>query len=122
MNKIKPVKIYFLFFLCLFITSLIYLILLKKGIFVYNDKNLIKHTFIIGILNFFILGIFAGNNKQNKGLFFGFIYGFIFLIILGLINFLNNDLLTKNFIVKSILYLISSSIGGIIGVNIKKFI
>lgn len=122
LKKIKPMKIYFIFILLLIISSLIYGILIKKEMVKTDSSSISKYSFLIGISMFFILGFMGGNNKQKRGLITGFLYGFFVIALLFLVRFLGFDNLNKAIISKSLIYLLASSLGGIIGVNLKKII
>lgn len=83
-----------------------------------NNSNPII-LLLIGALFFFFCGFTYGNHSHKKGLLIGFLVGIIHLLIIKLIAFLVTGSFSFN-ILQFLIYVITSGIGGIIGVNIKK--
>lgn len=111
--------VYGLFIVILSIICLVYSILLyfKKFDFIINNNHLI--TLLIGIISFIFLGLLSGIAASKNGLLEGFISGLIIILLTLIINiFLKNPFELKT-LLKIFIYLISSSLGGIIGVNIR---
>jgi len=115
-----------------FIILLIWLILsliiiAMSSIFVYfkwidvEGKSI--YIFICGIVLFIILGFLSGNIKQTKGLLNGMTLSLFVVMILILIQFLGlESKLTLGNIAKYAVFLLSSGLGGIFGVNFKPII
>lgn len=114
------VYLFFLLILSIFIGIYSFLIYTNK---INSDRKTINmHSFVIGVILFLILGIISGNIAQKNGLLEGLIASLIIILISLIINFIIDvPFINKNFI-KTITYLVSSSAGGIIGVNIKPII
>ncbi|NLG81712.1 MAG: TIGR04086 family membrane protein [Bacilli bacterium] len=108
-----------------FIISLI--ILTISTILVYtqviNISGRSVFLFINGVLLFLILGFLVGNIKQKKGLVSGVLYGIIIVIILMLIQVLGfEDKLTLNLLSKYLVFILSTGVGGSLGVNFKPIV
>ncbi len=106
-----------LFFLLLF--SFIYTLMIKNKT---GTQNYNIPASIIGGLIFFIIGFLSSNHHQKKGILTSFLYSFIIVIILFLIINLTNTKYNPLIIVKYLIFIISSIIGGIFGVNVKKLV
>lgn len=122
---VKNVKTNFIILLIWFIISLI--IFTISSLFTYfgsiDISNKSIFVYLLGVLIFFVLGLLSGNIKQNNGLFNGIIFSVVVIIILMLYYFLG---LEKKFsldiLIKSIVFILSSGLGGVIGVNFKPLI
>lgn len=79
-------------------------------------------TFIIGIICFFILGFVSANVAQKNGLLEGLVAALIIVLITLLINLFVQVQFSFRTFIKCVTYLVSSSLGGVIGVNFKPFI
>ncbi len=88
-----------------------------------NEKSFNMTTFFASILIFLILGTFAGNIHNKKGILVGLLYSLIVLGIVQLFSFLG---LNQTFDVKDLLkisiQILSSMLGGMLGVNFKPII
>lgn len=116
----KKLLSYILFISIICILLGIYTFLYYKNIISYDEKTLYIHTYIIGIILFFLLGLIKGLVIKNNGLLEGLLSSsFVILIILIINLFLNNHFTYFN-LIKIICYIIFCSIGGIIGVNLCK--
>ena len=83
-----------------------------------SDKS--PYVYGCGILLFLILGFLTGNIKQKKGLINGIIGGLVVTVILVLIQFLGFEAkVTLGLITRYIVFILSSGLGGIFGVNFK---
>lgn len=120
MNYIKNKIIPLLFFIIILsITSLVYTILLYFNV-VSTDKNTIKITcYIIGLLLFLLLGIIS-TIKENKNGWLKGLSSSIFILLIALIINLCTHSFYFSLIIKYFSYILTSCIGGIIGINIKK--
>lgn len=76
-------------------------------------------TLIIGIISFFILGFISANNHQKKGILTGLFASLFIIAIVLIINILSKENLEFKSYLKYLLLILSSSFGGMIGVNIK---
>jgi len=76
-------------------------------------------TLIIGIISFFILGFISANNHQKKGILTGLFASLFIIVIVLIINILSKENLEFKSYLKYLLLILSSSFGGMIGVNIK---
>lgn len=85
-----------------------------------NNSNKIIEL-ILGITTFILLGILYGNMIHKRGLIIGFVTGMIHLLILYLIFYLSTGSFQFK-IFPFIIYLISSSLGGVLGMSFKKII
>ena len=112
--------LFFLLIISIFISIYAFLIYTNK---ISSDKKTFNtYSFIIGILSFLILGIISGNIAQKNGLLEGLLAALIIIFISLIINFFTKvPFITKSFI-KTTTYLVSASLGGIIGVNFRPFL
>ena len=116
---LKNKLIIFLLFVIIFcIFSFIYSLLIYYDLLKTNNESFKIISFVIGLLSFFILGLISGIICKENGLINGLLNSLI-VIFLGLIIniFIGKQFMINNFI-KIASYIISSSIGGILGVNI----
>ena len=111
---------YLLFIIIMSLFCGIYSLLIYYGK-VNSDENTINIvTFIIGVISFMILGLLSGIVARKNGLIEGMLAALIILLIVLLLNLIFQvPFVGKNFI-KMATYIISSSVGGIIGVNLRK--
>lgn len=98
----------------------IYALLLHKNILPNDDKSIYIYSFIIGGIGFFLLGFIKGLIIKNNGLLEGLLSGAFLIFLILLINLLINRSFTYFNLIKIIIYILLSAIGGIIGVNISK--
>jgi len=85
-------------------------------------KSFNTSTFIIGIVCFFLLGFISGNVAQKNGLLEGLVAALFIILITLIINlFVKVDFNFRTF-VKVVTFLVSSSLGGVIGVNFRPFL
>ena len=101
------------------ILNLIITILSYFDIFNSSAINIMK--IIITIITFLLLGITTGKQYKKKGLINGVIVSFIYILIFTIINLIvpGLDFSIKTFFYYLIIILITS-VGSIIGTNIKK--
>ena len=87
---------------------------------VINDKTMSIFKIIIPIISLFIGGIYLGLNTKFKGFCNGLKLGLVFIFIMIILNIV----FISNFEFKNILYylilLITTTLGSMIGINIKK--
>lgn len=115
----KIIKIYTIALLILLVLTSIYTLYLMKA-------NVIKinpiFILIIGAITFFFLGLLFANYFHKKGLLVGLLNGVIHILIISLFIFLSGNEFDNLFYLKYLLFIIASTIGGIMGVNFKKII
>ena len=75
-------------------------------------------TFFMGILSFLILGIIASSVAKRNGLIEGLIASLIIIIIVFLIHLIWKIEIDAKLFIKGTIYILSSCIGGIIGINL----
>ena len=120
MQFIKNTAKSFLFFLIIIgITSLIY-----TSIIYFTNTSLTPKTFsiisfFISIIIFFILGIYISRLFKEKGLMNSFFISLILIFIILLFKFITKTY-NSSYLIKSLCSLLTASIGGIIGVNLKR--
>lgn len=114
----KFLIVYLLFFIIFTIITFIYALLLKNEILKISTVSFNNITFIIGIILFLFLGIISGYIAKKNGLLEGFFSGIIIILLVLLLNLIIQIDLKPMFFVKAACYLLSSTSGGIIGVNI----
>lgn len=121
LNSIKSrLLAYLLFVIIMSLFSGIYALLIFYGKVKVSENSINIVTFIIGIISFMILGLLSGMVAKKNGLIEGMIAALIILLIALLSNLIFQvPFVGKNFI-KMATYVVSSSIGGIIGVNLKR--
>ena len=108
----------------IYIVSILLILALIITIFNYfnimSDKTIAIFKIIIPIISLFIGGIYLGMNTKLKGFCNGLKLGLIFIGILIILNII----FISDFEFKNILYylilLITTSLGSMIGINIKK--
>ena len=120
MNYLKNLGLSFLY-------SLISILVLTFILTIFNYINLIKGGFFTFFLIFNLaLSVFLGSFKiskesNNKGWFEGLKFGFLFILVITLFNYFILSL-NPNFkyLIFSIIILICSLFGGMVGINFKK--
>lgn len=117
---LKKLIIYamFIFIVCLFIG--IYTLLIYKDVMKSDEKSIYIYSFILGALLFLILGLIKGLLMKENGLLEGMLSSVFIIFIILLFNFIINKTFTYFNLIKIIVYILSATIGGIIGVNISK--
>ena len=121
MKLIKhTIKILVIFSIIVICTTLIYTLLLYNNIIPNNNSNINLYSFVIGIVLFMILGLISSTNASKKGWLIGLLYGLLVVSVVVIIKTFSNDPINLLSIAKYIIYLLSSCLGGIIGINLKK--
>ena len=121
MRKIfkKLFYIYLIFLVILSILTIIYSLLIYYGKVNSDMKQFNTWTFIIGVICFFVLGLISANVAQKNGLLEGLVAALIIILIALLINLFVHVQFSFRTFIKCVTYLVSSSLGGVIGVNFK---
>ena len=121
-NFKKLFYIYLFFLVILSIFTIIYSLLIYYGKVNSDMKQFNVWTFIIGIISFFILGLISANVAQKNGLLEGLVAALIIILIALLVNLFIHVQFSFRTFIKCVTYLVSSSLGGVIGVNFKPII
>lgn len=117
---IRLIKIYSFFLILVLIVSSIYGFLIHKQIITINNSSFNITSFIIGIFCFFILGIITGLTSAKNGFLDAFIASLLIILVSMILNlFIKNEFDYMTFI-KGVVYVLSSSLGGVIGIRISK--
>lgn len=120
MNLLKKKAISFLITLViLFISTLIYTILLFNEKINSDYSSIYKVTLIIGIICFFTFGLITGLIEQNKGFLSSILTSIILLSIVIIIKLISKQEFTTPILIKYLMYVLASGVGGIVGVNIN---
>lgn len=115
LKVIKNTSISFLIsFIILSIATLIYTILLSTNAIESSNDAIYKTSFIIGVISFLILGFTTGLLEKNKTLIKAVFVSLFFILIIIVIKLIIKDSLTFPIFLKYIIYLLSSSLGGIL--------
>lgn len=120
MQFIKNTAKSYLFFLIITsISSIIYTSIIYFSNTQISSSTLNILSFFVSIIIFFILGIYISRIFKEKGLMNSFMVSLILILFILLFK-----IITKSFnvswVIKSISCLLTSSIGGIIGINFKR--
>ena len=120
MQFIKNTAKSYLFFLIITsISSIIYTSIIYFSNTQISSSTLNILSFFVSIIIFFILGIYISRIFKEKGLMNSFMVSLILMLFILLFK-----IITKSFnvswVIKSISCLLTSSIGGIIGINFKR--
>ena len=120
MQFIKNTAKSYLFFLIIVgIISLIYTSIIYFSNLSFSSNTLKIISFFVSIFIFFILGIYISFLYKEKGLMNAFLTSLILLTIILLFKFFTKSF-EINYLIKALACLITSSIGGILGINLKK--
>jgi putative membrane protein (TIGR04086 family) len=86
-----------------------------------NDNAILTLSLISANIGTFFGGFIAGKINKSKGYMIGALNGLICFIILTIISFVfNKNSMTTISLIKLITFVLSSLIGGILGVNFNK--
>jgi len=99
------------------ITIIIYTSLLYFGVISSNDNTVKTVSFVMGLVLFLILGLISGLKEKKSGWLAGFTSSLFLVLIVIFINIISKNLTVMS-LIKYLAYVISSMLGGIIGVNI----
>ena len=120
-NLIKSrLLVYLLFIIIMSLFCGIYALLIYYGKVTSNENTINIVTFIIGIISFMILGLLSGIVAKKNGLVEGMLASLIIILIALLLNLVLKVPFVANNFIKMAAYITSSSVGGIIGVNLRK--
>lgn len=86
-----------------------------------TEKNLQLYFIVLPYLVLFIGGFISGRKAGERGFFFGFLTGFFYVFLVSIIQFLGFDYrLEGNQLLAFLFLVISSTAGGMLGVNTTK--
>lgn len=112
--------LYSLVYIISVLLILLFLFTITNYFNILSDKTMSIMKIIIPIISLFIGGIYLGMNTKFKGFYNGIKLGLIFIFIMIILNII----FISSFEFKNILYylilLITTSLGSMIGINIKK--
>ena len=118
----KLFYLYLLFLIILSLFTIVYSLLIYYGKVSSDMKHFNTWTFIIGIICFFILGLVSANLAQKNGLLEGLVSALVIVLLTLLINLIVQVPFSFRTFIKCVTYLVSSSLGGVIGVNFKPWL
>lgn len=119
MKLLKSKAISILISLFIFaIFTFIYTILVYNGKIEAKTNDIYRFSIIIGAISFFLIGLISGIVEKKYGIISNFITGLILLIIIIVIKLLSKSTLEGTDWLKSGIYLITISLGGMIGVQL----
>lgn len=118
----KLFYLYLLFLIILSLFTIVYSLLIYYGKVSSDMKQFNTWTFIIGIICFFILGLVSANLAQKNGLLEGLVSALVIVLLTLLINLIVQVPFSFRTFIKCVTYLVSSSLGGVIGVNFKPWL
>ena len=111
---------YLIFTIIVLLFSFIYALLIYYDKLNIDYKQFNTITFIIGIILFLILGFISGIRANKNGLLEGLTAALIIILISLIINLFINEKFEINNLIKLSSYITSSSLGGVIGINLRK--
>lgn len=119
MKLLKSKAISILISLFIFaIFTFIYTILVYNGKIKAKANDIYRFSIIIGAISFFLIGLISGIVEKKYGIISNFITGLILLIIIIVIKLLSKSTLEGTDWLKYGIYLITISLGGMIGVQL----
>lgn len=114
----KKINCFLITLFILFITSLIYTFLIYKEKIDISTAGIYRTSFIIGAIIFFIYGLLTGITEKKKGFLSSFISTFIIIAIIIIVKLLSKQSFQPTNLIKYGVYLLTSVVGGILGVNL----
>lgn len=119
MKILKQKALSFLISLVIFtILTIIYTIFLYNGKISNQSKAIHTATLVIGIVTFFLYGLLTGIIEKQNGFLSCLISTLILLLIIVAIKLLSKRVILLGDWIKYAIYLGTSILGGIIGVNL----
>ncbi len=114
----KTLGVYLIFIFILCITCIIYALLIRSGKAQSSGKTFNIVTFILGIIDFLVLGLLTGIVAKKNGLVEGLIAALIIILLALIVNLFAHIPLDTRFFLKGLTYILASALGGVVGVNI----
>lgn len=119
MKLLKKKAVSFLITLIiLFISVLIYTLLLYNGKINTSNESIYRSTLIIGAAIFFIYGLLTGVLEKRNGFISSILSTTILLLIIIIVKFISKSTNFPMDFIKYLIYILASGLGGIVGVNI----
>ncbi|MCM1514795.1 MAG: TIGR04086 family membrane protein [Anaeroplasma bactoclasticum] len=119
MQFVKQKAITFLISFFIFILfTLVYTLILYFGKVSYTETSVYRFTFVIGVLSFFIYGFLTGKIEQKHGLLSSFLSTCVILALVIFVHLLSKKSIDAPSWIKYASYLLSASLGGMLGVNL----
>lgn len=118
-------KSFYLKYFTIVSLSLISLLVIFSLLVLSNKINSENSNFVylMGTIILFISGFLLSNHYQKQGFLIGSIQAICFLVLFCLLNILAyNQSISFNILIKFAIYLLSGTLGGVLGVNIKKIV
>lgn len=112
-------KSYLFFIISISISSLIYTSIIYFTNTSITNKTLNTISLFITIFIFFILGIYISRLFKEKGLMNSLLISLILILIILVFKLITKSY-TSLYLIKALCCLFTASIGGIIGVNLKR--
>lgn len=100
----------------------LYCLLLISGKVSASTLSVGKGMVIIFSVIFFVLGFLSGNHAQKKGIITGVLYSLIPLLAFFMYSVISKVEFDTKYYIKILIFVLSSALGGRVGVSIKKFI
>ncbi len=118
MNYLKKLgKFILTIFISIMILGLILNTLYYFDIINNNIYNIMKMVIVLGVL--FINALFLGKNSNKYGIVEGLKLGAIFLLVMVILKLITNSSFDTRAIIYSIIILLTTSVGAVIGINKK---
>lgn len=119
MNLLKKKAISFLItFISLLVFLLIYTFLLYKGKISSSSQAIFRTTLIIGAIFYFIYGLLTGIIEKKNGFISSILSTLVLIIVTIVIKVISKSTNFPIDIIKYVIYILASGLGGIIGVNL----
>ena len=119
MNYLKKIgKFLLTTFISIIVLSFVLTIFYYFDIISNNIYNIMKMIIVIGSL--FINSLLLGKNSNKYGIVEGLKLGAIFLIIMIIIKLITNSSFDIRTLIYSLIILLTSSVGAVIGINKKE--
>lgn len=119
MNYLKKIgKFLLTTFISIIVLSFVLTIFYYFDIISNNIYNIMKMIIVIGSL--FINSLLLGKNSNKYGIVEGLKLGGIFLIIMIIIKLITNSSFDIRTLIYSLIILLTSSVGAVIGINKKE--
>lgn len=117
MKILKAKAISFLISIIIFsLLSLIYTVLIFKQTKISNSFLFVQSKILIGAVSFFSLGLISSLIEKKNGLISNFLTGLIVCFLLSIIKLISKETIDLFVWIKYSIYILFSTLGGIIGV------
>lgn len=116
-NQLNKIKSYLYITIIFFLFTMLYTFLVFKSVLTLSSSTNKVISLIIGSLLFFFYAFTHTIRKDSKGIIRGFIIGITLSIVIIILNLIFKSSFSVSDIYKYAIYIVSSIIGGIIGIN-----